>query len=426
MGGKPFYGWAIVGVVFLLTFIYQIQYTFGIFLEPMVEQFGWSRGSASGVYSMGIFILMPMGIFWGRILDKHNPGRLFLVSCTMGGLGLFLSSFIFNLWQFYITFGLLWGIGWSSLFITSTTLVRKWFITKSGLAMGISVSGISIGWAVIMPVTGHIITNTGWQDAFRFLGILVWIVGIIAGILLKSPPENKIKEPDKKVQSPLPSKDNSTSLPGYEDWEVGEALRSPSFWMMWLSMFLILMVIFIITSHGVGFVIGQGIPRETVAYVFGIMGLISISGRLGSGWFADYLIRKGVNTVHSRRYMLSLSSALMGVGGIILVTTTSSIQLWIWAFVFGIGYGIHVPQFTTIMGDMFGMKNLGMLTSLTGLAGGMAGVIGPVLTGVFYDYMGNYMLAYKLVIIISFLGAIVSLLIRVPEKKVIKVLNYYA
>jgi len=113
----------------------------------------------------------------------------------------------------------------------------------------------------------------------------------------------------------------------------------------------------------------------------------------------------------------------MGVGGIILGTTTSLIQLWIWAFVFGIGYGIHVPQLTTIMGDMFGMKNLGMLTSLIGLAGGMAGVIGPVLTGVFYDYMGNYMLAYKLVILISFLGAIAALLIRVPEKKTIKISN---
>ena len=415
MGKKPFYGWVIVGVVFLLTFIYQIQYTFGIFLEPMVEQFGWSRGPASGVYSMGIFILMPMGIFWGRILDKHNPGRLFLVSCTVGGLGLFLSSFISNLWQFYITFGLLWGIGWSSLFVTSTTLVRKWFTSKSGLAMGISVSGISIGWAVIMPVTGHIISTTGWQEAFRFLGILVWIVGIIAGIMLKSPSENAITESDKKIQSP--------SALEVEDWEVSEALRSLSFWMMWLSMFLILIVIFIVTAHGVAFVTGQGIPRETVANVFGIMGLISILGRLGSGWFADYLTSRGMHPVHSRRYMLSLSSALMSVGGILLVTTTSSMQLWIWAVVFGIGYGIHVPQFTTIMGDMFGRKNLGMLTSLTGIAGGAAGVIGPVITGFFYDYMGNYMLAYKLVIIISFLGAIVSLLIPIPVKKTIKIFN---
>ncbi len=414
MAGKKNYGWVIVGVVFLLTFVYQIQYTFGIFLEPMVNQFGWSRASISGVYSMGLLVLIPGGLLWGIILDKHSPRILFAVSCALGGLGLFLSSFVSQLWQFYITFGLIWGIGWSSLFITSTTLVRKWFTARAGMAMGIAVSGISIGWVIIMPMTGHFITTLGWQDTFRFLGFLVWIVGIIAGILLKRPPED---------EKSITLEENGSPVYIVEDWEIGEAVGSYSFRMMWLTMFLILTVIFVVTSHGIAFISELGISETIIARVFGIMGLISIIGRLGSGWYVDYLVDKGMHPVDSRKYMLSLSGAIMGVSVILLIMVTGPVQLWFWTLIFGVGYGIHVPQLTTIMGDMFGRKNLGLLTALVGTAGGVAGIIGPVFTGAVYDSTGSYITAFRLLILVSFLAAIVPLFIRVPKKKVLEAAN---
>ncbi len=406
---KPFYGWVVVGLAFLVLVIYEIGYVFGIFMDPLINQFGWSREAMGWTVSIGYGLAIPLGIYWGKFLDKHGPRKLFAIACSIGGLGLFLASFTSQLWQLYMTFGVMWGIGWSSFFVIPNAVVRRWFVRRAGLALGIAVCGIALGWPVLFPLVEHLISSAGWPFAFRFLGIIVWVIGAIVVAFIKPSPESIGSYPD--GEKPEATTGNSVSIEG-EEWTASRAIRTRGFWMTWLSLFCLIVALTMIIFHAPSYAKAQGLESATVAFIFGMMGLLSVLGRVGSGQLGDQLITRGMSPVHARRYMYAVSGLLMGIGVIIMLQVTSTSLLWVWAVVFGIGYGFHVPQLAAVMGDMFGRKNLGVIISLCGTASGMAGIIGPPLAGRICDVQGSYTLAFQIAAGICFLAIIFSLLIK--------------
>ncbi|QGP93165.1 Major Facilitator Superfamily protein [Neomoorella glycerini] len=415
LGNRFFYGWVCVGAAFLVLFAYQVHYTFGVYLEPLVNEFGWSRASTSAAYSLACGVSIPLGILWGKILDVYGPRIVFALSCFLGGLGLFLSGFISQLWQFYLTFGLLWGAGWSAFFLIPNSVVRRWFIKKAGLALGIAVCGIPLGWVVLFPLTAYLVDAVSIKGAFMSMGILIWLIGLVTAIVVKQSPEDIGLGPDGEVLEPL-AEERVPSSPGFQEWEAGEAVRSRSFWMLWLVMFGLITVLSVVTVHGLAHCVQRGILREVAARIFGLMGLISILGRLGFGSLGDYLARKGMPPIHARRYMYTISGLLMGLGIIILSKVSGLGGLWAWAFVFGVGYGAHVPQTASITGDMFGRKNLGFIMTLLGTAPGLAGIAGPIFAGWIYDLTGSYGVALQVAVLICLLVMVFSLLIVPPRR----------
>lgn len=410
-----FYGWVCVGVAFLVLFAYQIHYTFGIYLEPLVTTFGWSRASTSAAYSVACGVSIPLGVLWGKILDVHGPRMVFALSCFLGGLGLFLSGFISHLWQFYLTFGLLWGAGWSAFFLIPNSVVRRWFVRKAGLALGIAVCGIPLGWVILFPVTTHLVTMVGTQGAFVSMGILVWVIGLVTATLVRRSPEHMGLVPDGEVFEPR-AEEEVPSRPSVPDCEALEAVRTRSFWMLWLVMFCLITVMSVVTVHGLAHCVQRGIRREVAARIFGLMGLISIVGRLGFGSLGDHLASTGVPPVYARRSMYAASGLLMGLGTLILSTVSAPAWLWAWAFVFGVGYGAHVPQTASITGDMFGRKHLGLIMTLVGTAPGLAGIIGPIFAGRIYDLSGSYGMALQVSVLLCLLVIAFSLLIPPPRR----------
>lgn len=79
-------------------------------------------------------------------------------------------SFANQLWQLYLTQGMLFGIGAAFCFAPSVTLPSQWFYKRRGLATGIAVSGSGIGGVVLSPLTQHLIATMGYRNALRVLG----------------------------------------------------------------------------------------------------------------------------------------------------------------------------------------------------------------------------------------------------------------
>lgn len=414
MKKKPFYGWNITGLAFLILFVYQIHYTFGVFLEPLESEFGWSRTSISLAYSIISGLMIVAGVAWGKFLDAHGPRKLFAITFSLAGAGLFLTSFVSQLWQFYVAYGILWGIGWGAFLNTPQAIVRRWFVKRAGLALGLAQTGVALGWVALLPLARALIDSVGWQHTFQLLGGMVWIVGIIVVILVKPSPESIGALPDGEIaENTIPLEQNSAN----NGWKASEALKTRAFWTTWLAFFCIFASLNMVVTHGIAYATAQGIPREQVVFVFSIMGLISISGRIGAGWLGDHLIQRGRPPVHARRSMIRFSALFMGIGIILLMQADSLLYLWLWAILFGVGYGSHVPQVAAITGDLFGMKNMGLMVSLMFTAFGVAGMLISVWTGWIYDTTGNYTLAYQVGTALCFLSVILSSLITIPKRQ---------
>lgn len=174
-----FYGWVIVASCFLLlTIQVAIQYGFSVFFKPLAADFGWSRTATSGAYSVLMIAAGITAIPLGWLGDRFGPSKV-LVGCSfIIGLSLVLTSRVTELWQFYLTFGVLQGLGMGGSFAISTGLTSRWFVKKRGLAMGFVSAGVGVGTLLGPPISERLINAFGWSSSYMFIGFTAWVTMI--------------------------------------------------------------------------------------------------------------------------------------------------------------------------------------------------------------------------------------------------------
>ena len=90
---SPFYGWIVVACAFLvLFFTYGVQYSFGVFIPPMIDELGWRRASLGGVFSLYSLVYMGFSLLSGRLTDTLGPRRVIGLGGVLLGLGIMATS----------------------------------------------------------------------------------------------------------------------------------------------------------------------------------------------------------------------------------------------------------------------------------------------------------------------------------------------
>src|SRR5262245_25784221 len=103
-----FYGWVIVGVAFVtMGLSVNARTAFSLFLPPLIEEFGWSRGLTAGAFSFGFLVSALMSPFLGRWVDRHGPRPMIESGVALLAAGLMLAPLVHSPWQLYATLGVL-------------------------------------------------------------------------------------------------------------------------------------------------------------------------------------------------------------------------------------------------------------------------------------------------------------------------------
>ncbi|MGH7401763.1 MAG: MFS transporter [Candidatus Rokuibacteriota bacterium] len=188
MTERFFYGWVVLAAAFvIITMSIGTLFTLGVFLKPIEESMGWSR---SGIGAIGLFNWIVMGVggvVSGFVSDRLGTRRVVLVGAALLGLGLVLSSHVQQVWQFYVTFGLLVGAGVSAFYVPLTVLAIKWFEGRRGMAAAVVSTGNGLGILALAPLTRWLINEFDWRVAFLVLGNLAWVVVVPCALLLRQP-----------------------------------------------------------------------------------------------------------------------------------------------------------------------------------------------------------------------------------------------
>src|SRR5215510_9743601 len=168
-GGKVFYGWWIVlvaGVGLSLNYGPIIASTFGVFLKPLSQEFGWSRAGISLAFSLANLMFSGALPLTGRLVDRLGARKVVLPSALIFSLG--VMSFYFlsaSLWHFYALYMLLGGVS-SGTTPAYSKVIARWFDHKRGLALGLAMAGISVGAFLIPPLAQALITTVGWRQTY--------------------------------------------------------------------------------------------------------------------------------------------------------------------------------------------------------------------------------------------------------------------
>ena len=142
-----FYGWWVIGALVLALMISSGTgfYCFGVFMEPVREDFGWTKAQVTWIITIYWIVSGFSSPIIGRLIDIHGARKVMLFTATLNGVCLLALGAVNTLWQFYLAYGLKAiahaGIG----LVAIGSIVSKWFIEKRGRATGIASTGIGLG-----------------------------------------------------------------------------------------------------------------------------------------------------------------------------------------------------------------------------------------------------------------------------------------
>ena len=392
-----FYGWVIVGIVIVnMVLIYGIRHSFSVFLPPILDEFGWSRGSTAVMLSMNIFIYGLLAPVAGGLGDRWKPRRVMPTGIAILGLTTFGCAFAHELWHFYLLFGVLVPVGmafcgWPLL----GPMLINWFARRRGLVTGLGQMGGGLSFAYGMLVA-FIISQLGWRYTYFVLaGIIFALLLPIHFLFFHYRQKNKGLQAYGVTEEPSAAKDSVAEIddianPMSDGWTLGQAMKTYQLWLLLLSNFLYWgIAVYLVLAHQVQFAEDMGYSSLFAASVFALFGFSMAAGQL-CGFISDWIGRE----------MTITFATILAIGALVaLISVGNTSQPWllyVYAVCFGFGVGLQSPTIFASMADIFHGRYFGTVAGLLLTGMGIGSAIGPWLGGYIYDVSGSYIGAFIL------------------------------
>ena len=376
-------------------------FSYGVLFNPLIDEFGWSRALVSGAASMAFLLMGFLGIGVGRLNDRFGPRVLMTVSGVFYGLGYFLMSRLEAVWQLYLFFAIIIGIGLSTIDVIALTTIARWFVRKRGILTGIVKVGTGAGQMVIPFLASILIIRYGWRTSCAIIGVAVLIILVGIAQLLRRDPGQMGLAPDGNASGPTDSPVWDT-----EGLSLREAVRTRQFWTMCAAMLAIVYSLMTVMVHIAPYARELNVSPTLAAGVLSTIGGVSMVGRFISGFAID--------RVGSKRVMVVCFILLIGVL-LWLQIATELWMLYLFAVVYGLAHGGFFTSFSPIVAEFFGIKSHGALFGITMFFGTFGGALGPFVAGYVFDITGAYAVAIWICIVAAVLGfVLLSLLKPVP------------
>ena len=416
-----FYGWYIVGVGILVNIAgtFAFSSTLSIFLKPITEELGVSRGAFSLIRTFEIGVAAMIVPLLGSWIDRHGGRGVLVLGVLMEGTGLLLSSLVQNFWQFALVRCSLVIAGEAllgSLVINVT--IAQWFVRKRGRAMGIANLGTGIAKLSIPLCAAYLFVLVGWRSTWAIFGIVAPLLVVApALIFVRRSPEDMGLRPDGEppLQGPdkLPSNGEvlvtaqRAILPAETVWSRAEALRLPTFWLLVVTFGIVSVGIAGLNLHIYSYVTDIGYSPLIAASFMSTIALTQLGSTLLWGMLAD---RFDIRKVSCVQFLIQ------GVG---LVTAISSGQIhitYLGFFLYGTGLAGSFVLREVIWANFFGRTSLGTVRGLSLFFSHLFAAGGAPFFGFLHDRTGSYNLSFTLFSCALVTSSVLILLATPPRR----------
>jgi MFS family permease len=404
---KLHYAWVVLFAACMLNIASRADHgSFGVFVEPLVELFGWSRGDISAAYSIAFIVGLPAVVIMGWLGDRYGARWLMIGAALLITVGTYLIGTITELWQFYVYYGFFVGsMGHAAFTVLLPVILTRWFDRYMGLAVGIYWAAMGIGPMIFAPVFRWLIETRGWPQAFTLIAVIVGVILLAFSLLIRSSPREMGLKPYGAEKSP--PEPHVPVEHGIAPAGLTGVLRQRSVWLLIAIHHIGCVGHSIILAHIVSMAIVKGVSGMEAAGVLGTLAGASAVSRFASALIAARF---------GGRILLTL--ALIGQGAPILILFFASDAWTFYAFalIFGLCYGGEMVGFPIINRQLFGATApLGTIYSFQMVGAGTGMALGGWLGGFLFDVSGAYTWSIAAAILTTALG--IPLALALPRHR---------
>lgn len=363
-------------------------YGFGVFIDPLATELDAGRGAVSLALTIALLGNLIAGPLIGVLSDRYGPRRMVLLSTAALSLMLATLSLVENLTQLYVAALAMVLLAAGTAPITYTKIISAWFDKRRGFALGIALTGVGIGGALVPVVSQALIGGFGWRAAYQYLGVIVFVIcfPLMSLILRNRPPAAR----------PL---DGSEPAAGSDEagYSVRQAVRRPAFWLLAGGFLLVAMGNTGGLVHLPPLLTDAGLTPERAALYAGGLGIGVTVGRVIGGYLIDLFHAPYVAICFLAGPIIAYSFFLTGLDPD-------------WAILpvvlFGIGMGAEFDVIPFLVTRYFGLKNFGILYGIQISTFSIGSGIGPAMMGYGFDSYGSYGPALIVAMLVLALGAL--------------------
>jgi MFS family permease len=404
---RLFYGWYILASCFAILFFNSgARYSFGVAFKPMIKEFDWSRGSISFAFFLNMTLFAISLVAVGRLYDRYGSKWVMVISTVFVSAGFALISLINSLWQFYIVYGVFAaiGLGGTSVFLLSA-LISKWFTKWRGLAISLALAGSCLGQFVLVSLFTFSTLRYGWRISYLSIGLIMFLVNMTLVLFVIKEGSNHLDTTSAREKRGEKKGRNGeiASSENLQDLSLREAMKTYSFWLFLIVMFVCGSGDFLVTTHLIPFVTDHGIHPAKAGNMLAWLGLMSLFGILIAGPASDLI---------GNKIPIAIAFLLRFGAFLLILTYESPTSFYLFSIIFGFTYLVTGPITTTLLGRLYGFSHIGLLsgfvTTIHHLGGGFWAYIG----GFIFDQTGSYRLAFICSAIMAFIAFLCCLLIR--------------
>ncbi|GGA46950.1 MFS transporter [Psychrobacillus lasiicapitis] len=406
-----YFGWYIIIVSMIITMLtVGLRLGIGPFVLPMMEDLSLTRTFISLIISVSMIMYgvgMPLA---GYLCGKYSTKFVLLLGLVIIELSVLGTVLTNNVWIFFFMYGVLlsFGLAFTSP-VAVTPLISRWFVRQRGKALFSLSTGSMAGIAIFNPLATFMIDSIGWRSTLSIFAFIFIIIIVPAAIFIfkEDVPEGAdLKEASSSTKS---STDENTPKLTLRD-----AIRTKAYWQIVAGLFACGFSMNLLGSHAVPMLIDHHFEPTTASFGVGMIGLVAIFSTLVLASIADRF---------SKRKLLFIIYFIRGLGFLGLVFSQNTWQLYLVAALGGLVWSGSIAMSSAILGELFGVKLLGVLYGWAYLGHQIGGAISSFLGGWGYEVFGTHLFSFGLASVTLIIASIISYLI--PEKIKLQKIKQY-
>lgn len=407
-----YYGWWIVITMAAVMFVTTgtFFYGFATLVDPLNEEFGWSRALIGGAFSLRSEMGGLEAPLIGYFIDRFGSRLLLTAGVFFVGIGFIILSLVQELWHLYVAVAIIAvGLGATGGSVAYTAIAH-WFVKKRGRATSFVTLGGGASGVMVMVLAG-LIAAFGWRTALVITGIAQMVICVPLALTVKQNPEDMGLLPDgepsaDEVEDEGGAKEEAPSI-HKRGLTMRQALRNNSFWMLSIAFAFVSLACMGIVVHQIAYLKKSvGFSASTAAQVATAMTIISLAGRLGFGYLADFVDKKK---------LLAIAYLLIGLGVLSIASVQSQWQVVFYLVLFSPGWGASIALRPVLQAEYFGLRAFGGIQGLTFLVSSAGSVAGPIFVGAVYDSSGDYRPAFLITAVAALIAVPIVLALKPPK-----------